>query len=234
MTGQPCTGPRDVERAAHREMLALVVEHMQFGGVEIEPAFGVADEGVVGKAVPQAGHHIVEFPRPVIALVMLDMLVEAEIQRGIGIGRGDDVPAGAAAADMVERGEAAGDVIGRVEGRRCGGDQADMVGDGGQRRQQRERLERGHRVAAPQRLDRHVEHGQMVGHEEGVELRRLQRLREALQMREVEVGVGIGAGIAPGAGVKTDRAHESAEPQLPFCLPWDDHPDVDERCRSDM
>ncbi len=43
--------------------------------------------------------------------------------------------------------------------------------------------------AALQRLHRHVQHGQMIGHEEGVELRRLQRLRETLQMREVEVGV---------------------------------------------
>ena len=103
----------------------------------------------------------------------------------------------------------------------------------GKRRQQRERLERRHRVAALQRLDRHVEHGQMVGHEEGVELRRLKRLREALQMGEIEIGVGIGAGIAPGAGVEADRAHEGAEPQLPILCHWKT-PDVDERLRSDI
>ena len=56
-------------------------------------------------------------------------------------------------------------------------------------------------MAALQRLDRHVQHGQMIGHEEGVELAALQRLGEALQMREIEIGVGKGAGIAPGAGV---------------------------------
>ena len=106
-----------------------------------------------------------------------------------GIGGGDDVPAGAAAADMVERGEAAGDVIGRVEGGRGGGDQAELLGDAGQRRQQRQRIERGHRGAALQRLHRHVQHGQMIGHEEGVELAALQRLGEALDAREVEVGV---------------------------------------------
>ena len=70
-------------------------------------------------------------------------------------------------------------------------------------------------MAALQRLDRHVQHGEMVGHEEGVELAALQRLREALQVREVEVGVGKGAGIAPGAGVDADRAHEGAKMQLP-------------------
>jgi hypothetical protein len=35
--------------------------------------------------------------------------------------------------------------------------------------EQREGLERSDRMAALQRLDRHVQHGQVVGHEEGVE-----------------------------------------------------------------
>ena len=54
----------------------------------------------------------------------------------------------------------------------------------------------------------------MVGHEEGVEFGGLEPLGEALQMGEVEVGVGIGAGIAPGAGVEADRAHERTQPQF--------------------
>ena len=57
----------------------------------------------------------------------------------------------------------------------------------------------------------------MVGHEESIELRRLQGLGEALQMREIEIGVRIGARIAPGAGVQADGAHEGAEPQLFLC-----------------
>ena len=44
----------------------------------------------------------------------------------------------------------------------------------------------------------------------------LQRLRETLEMAEVEIGVGKGAGIAPGAGVDRGRPHEGAE----FHLPW--------------
>ena len=40
-----------------------------------------------------------------------------------------------------------------------------------------------------------------------------------LMMREVEIGVRLGAGIAPGAGVDADRPHEGAEPQLTFCHP---------------
>ena len=145
---------------------------------------------------------------------MLHMLVEAEIQCRVGVRGGDDVPAGAAAAEMVERGEAPGDVIGRVESGRGGGDEADMLGRARERREERERLEGGHRVAALQGLDRHVEHRQMVGHEEGVELARLQLLRQALQQREVEIRIGRGAGIAPGPGMDADRAHEGAELQL--------------------
>ena len=109
----------------------------------------------------------------------------------------------------------AGDVIGRVERGRAGGDEPEMLGDHRQRRQQRERLERRHRMAVLERVERHVEHGQMIGHEERIELAALERLREALEMGEIEIGVGKSAGIAPGAGVDGDRAHESAEMQLP-------------------
>ena len=94
----------------------MVERRASASGSKNSPALDVADEGVVGAAVPQTGDDIVELARAAIALVVLDMLVEAEIERGVRIGGGDDVPAGAAAADMVERGEAARDVIGLVEG----------------------------------------------------------------------------------------------------------------------
>jgi hypothetical protein len=55
----------------------------------------------------------------------------------------------------------------------------------------------------------------VIGHEEGVEFCPLQRLREGLQMGEIEIGVGIRTGLAPGAGMQADRTHEGAEAQLP-------------------
>ena len=54
-------------------------------GIEIDAALDVADEGVLGETVPQAGHHVVELARAAIALVMLEMIVEAEIERRIRI-----------------------------------------------------------------------------------------------------------------------------------------------------
>jgi hypothetical protein len=72
-------------------------------------------------------------------------------------------------------------------------------------------------VAALERVDRHVEHGHVIGHEKGVELGPLEGLRKALEVREVEVRVRIGAGVAPGAGMETDRPHEGAQLELSRC-----------------
>ena len=189
---------------------------MELGGIEIDAALDVADEGVVGPRIPQAGDDVVELAGAGVALGVLHLLVHAEIERGVGIGRGHQVPAGAAVRDVVERGEAAGDGVGRLEGGRGRGDQAEMLGHHGERRQQRQRIERGHRGAALQRLHGHVQHGQVIGHEEGVELAALQGLGVADQRLEVEVGVRRAAGIAPGGGMDADRAHEGAEAELAF------------------
>ncbi len=51
----------------------------------------------------------------------------------------------------------------------------------------------------------------MIRHEEGIELRSLQCLREGFQMAEVKVGVRPSTRIAPGAGVKADGTHEGGQ-----------------------
>ena len=121
-------GPRDVQRAAHRQVFAPVVEHMQLVGIEIKAVFDIADERIIGPAVPQTGHDIVKLARASVTLAVLHMLFHPEIQRRIRIGSGDDVPASAPATEMVERGEAPRDVIGGVEGGGAGGDKADALG----------------------------------------------------------------------------------------------------------
>jgi hypothetical protein len=72
-------------------------------------------------------------------------------------------------------------------------------------------------VAALERIDRHVQHGQMIGHEEGIEFTGLQFPDQTLDMRKIEISVRPRAGIAPRAGMNADRPHKSAEPQLTFC-----------------
>ena len=187
-----------------------MVEHVQPLGIEIDAVFDIADEGVVGPAVPQAGDDIEKFTRAAVALAMLHMLGEAEVERRIGVGGRDQVPPGTAAADVVKRGEPSGDQIGRLESGRRGRDQPEMFGHHRQRRQQGQRIEGRDGRAALQCGHRHVEDRQMVGHEERIEPATLQRLREADQMLEVEVGIGIGTRVAPPGGMDADRAHESA------------------------
>jgi len=77
----------------------------------------IADEGVIGPAVPEARYHVIKLPCTPIALAVLDMLLKAKIERGVRIGSGDNIPAGAAAGNVIERGEAPREVIGRVESR---------------------------------------------------------------------------------------------------------------------
>ncbi len=49
-------------------------------------------------------------------------------------------------------------------------------------------------MAALERGDRHVQHREMIGHEEGVELRGFKALRHPLDERQVEIAVRHGAG----------------------------------------
>ncbi len=123
-------GSRDVERPAHLVVLAAVTEDAQPLRVEVGSGSHVANERVVGEAVPQPGHHVVELTRAAIAFVMLQVLFEPEIQRCVGIRGGDDVPAGAATAQVIERREAASDVKRLVERGRRGGHEPDALGDG--------------------------------------------------------------------------------------------------------
>src|SRR5437763_1472885 len=74
------------------------------------------------------GHDVKEFAGAAVALAMLHMLGQSEIERGVGVRGGDQVPAGAPAAEMVERGETARDRVGRLKGGRSGGDQPQMLG----------------------------------------------------------------------------------------------------------
>ena len=134
-------------------------------------------------------------PAALVALAVFHVFIQAEVERGIGVGCGHQVPARAAAAQMIERRKPARHVIRLFErgGRRR--NQSDVLRHRSNRREQGKRLERGRRVASPQRLRRHVEHGEMIGHEKRIETAAFERLREPL-------GIGaklkLASGNAPG------------------------------------
>jgi hypothetical protein len=70
---------RRVERAAHREVLAAVIEHVELGRVVELARRLVVDEGVRFPAVPQAGDDVDELLRPIVARVVVEVRVAAEV-----------------------------------------------------------------------------------------------------------------------------------------------------------
>src|SRR3954447_25703392 len=95
---------RNVERAAHLEVLALVIEWMQLRRIEELPARLGAHEGVVIPAIPKRGDDLGEFVGALVALGMAVVSVPVEVQRVRRHAGGDEIPAGTAAADVIERG----------------------------------------------------------------------------------------------------------------------------------
>jgi hypothetical protein len=208
----PLRRARHIERPAHGEMLALVIEHVQPRRVEIAAGVFVANERVLVPAVPQAAHDLGKFGRAVIAVVMREVRLLAEIERFLGIGGGDEIPARASAADVIERGELARDVQGLVIGRGRGGDEADVLCHGGKRREQRDRLEArdiGRNPALP--LRRPVPHGRRVGEKQQIELAALGRPRKFGVVGKIDRRRRIGIGMAPGGDVMAGGVKEGPQ-----------------------
>ena len=193
-------------------MLALVIEEVKLFRIEIKPRFLVGDDGVVFPAIPQAKHDAGEFARAVVAVGVRDMAVAVEVQRFGGGERGDEVPAGAAVADLVERGEEARHVIGLEIGRGHGGDEADLLRHDGERAQQGQRLEpRGRGGAAPG-LDVVGAEGRVgVGGEQQVELAALGGAGDLGEMLERLARVNVDVRIAPGGDVMAAALEEQSE-----------------------
>ncbi|CAB3958132.1 hypothetical protein LMG7053_05550 [Achromobacter ruhlandii] len=202
---------RHVQRPAHGEMLAAVAQRMQLGGVEVLAAGLVAQEGVVLPTVPQSQHYVVEFSGAGVAAGVFHVFVQVEVLRLALAAGGHQVPARAAAADVVERGELARHVVGLVVGGGDGGDQADFLGHGGQRRQQRQRLEMVAARGARQRRQVGVAHADRVGQEDRIELGGLGAPRQFDVVAEVDRRIGLGLGMAPGGDVVAGLHQEGAE-----------------------
>ena len=119
---------RHVERPAHLEEPAVVVQRAHLVGIDVPAGGLVGDDRAVLPAIPQPADDIDEFVGARVAQFVLDVFVEIEVQRGLGVGTGDDVPCGAAAADVVDRAEDAGDVVRLGEAGGDRGAEADMRG----------------------------------------------------------------------------------------------------------
>src|SRR3981081_4170599 len=93
-------------------MLSDVVDCMDLAGVGKNARRRIVDDGVVFPAVPEPRDDIQIFPGALVTLAMWRMLGQAEILCRLRRGRGDDVPAGSAATDVVERSEQPRQIVG--------------------------------------------------------------------------------------------------------------------------
>jgi hypothetical protein len=158
---------------------------------------------------------------PTASKSSIQVLVEAEILRLVLDLRGHQVPAGAATADMVDRHEAAGDVVGLVVGRGRRRHQTDPLGHHGERCEGCRRLELdGARElgagalaacqgAAARDADRVLE-------EDAVELGGFRHLGDVGVLLEIHVRRGDRVGMAPAGEVIARHAEETAESQHPL------------------
>ncbi len=188
-----------------------MIEHVHLVGFEEHAALDVADEGVVRPGIPQAGHHVVELAGALVALGVLHMVVEPEIQRGVGVGGGDDVPAGAAAADVVDRGELPRQVERLAVGGGGGGDQPDPLGRDGERAERRDRLEPDAAGALHVVVQR-----ELVGEEDRIEQPRLRAAREIPVVADVAERERRGLRMPPRRFMMPAAVDEKIEMKLPF------------------
>nr|BFE73395.1 hypothetical protein GCM10020092_066960 [Actinoplanes digitatis] len=207
--GVALRGARHVERASHPEVLAVVLRRIDLLLVTPHAAGLVGEHHVVVPGVPELERDVDELGGPLVALPVCRQVVQVEVAGGVEVRRGDDVPAGPATADDVERGEPPRQVVGLVVGGRRGGDQADPLGRPGERGEQHGRLEHPGR-AAPDLVPEH----RPVGEEERVELAPLGDAGQVLVVLDVDLGVRVALRQPPRGLVVPDTHQERVQVKL--------------------
>src|SRR5215204_7195794 len=128
--------PLDVERALYRIEPPFVIERPYLGAIEEGARRLVGNDCAVVPGIPETTHHIDELRRDLVAEIVLRELRLTEIERSLVVRAGDDIPAGAAVAEMIERSESAGDMERFAETRRHRGAESNVGRHHAQRRQQ--------------------------------------------------------------------------------------------------
>ena len=101
--------------ALHADMRAVVPHGADAGRVGVEACGLVAADGVVGPAsLPELGHGFEVIVGDVVAAVVRGLPPKSHCAGGAVEIAGDDVPADAAPGQVVERGDAAGEGVGRL------------------------------------------------------------------------------------------------------------------------
>ena len=190
-----------------------MVEAVQLVGIDELAAVLVRDMSVLFPTVPQALHHVEIFASDTVADGMGRMLGLAEVGGSVAQPRRHDVPARAAAAQMVERGELACDVegFGIADGER--GDEADAGRRCGERGQDGDGFEAVEIMGAGLFRDR-----QAVGDEEEVEFAPFGGRGLLLIISEAGAGVDVAVRVTPVVPGAADAVEDETE--LDMALLW--------------
>ena len=212
--GVALDGACHVQRALHLQQLAVVVQRVQLGRVEVAAPLLVADECVVLPAIPKAEHDIHELFSPAVAAPVLHMRVQAEIERLLLAPGRHHVPGHPALRHVVQRGELAGHVVRLVVGGGRAGDEAEPFGDRGQRPDDRQRLEHVDPRVVGQLVVilRGVAHRDAVGPEHEVDARPLGRAGHVLPQAYIHGGIRLGVRHPPPGRVRA--VGDDVEPEL--------------------
>src|SRR6185312_3314084 len=187
-------------------VLALVVDRPDAIGPRVLPGRAVVEHGIVGPAVPQRLDDSHELLAAGIAIGVSHLAVTAIVARRRREPRRHDVPAGTAAAHMVDRSELTRQVERLGIGGRRGGDQPDPVRAGRERRQHGDRLE----PAAARAFDIAVER-ELVGEENRIEQPGFGALRHVLEVADVGQRPRRRLGMAPRRLVMPAAVDEQVE-----------------------
>ena len=198
----------DIQWARHLEEATFVVQRMQFLLVEKLSRLPVADDGVVIPAIPEALRDLQIFVRNLVAQRMFGMrpavIGGSPFQR-----RGDDIPARPALGDQVERTKLSGNGERIGIGGRDRTGEPDFAGAGGQRRENRERLE-----PVEEMRDRLLVDVETIGDKGEGNARCLGLERRVDIEIQIDARIGGAARMPPGIHVAACAMQHDAEFQL--------------------
>ena len=160
-------------------------------------------------ALPQCGDDVDEFLGTHVPVGMGDGVVDAEVASLVTGRGGHHVPSRAASADVLQRGEGAGQRVRMVVTRRRCGNQSDAFGRRRDRRQQGDRLEHLLRIACDVGSD-----GEYIREEHRVQQSTLGDPRHLDVVARIEQSPLVGARVPPRCFVVADAHHEGVQMQL--------------------
>ena len=202
------------ERASDLEELTRVVDRADGTQPAERTAALVSEHGVVVPRIPQRPYDVHELRGTPVAIASIGLTATAEVVPRVWVAARHDVPRHPATAEMIQRREASGHVVGVLEGRRHRADQTQMRGRRGECRQQHQRVERQRR--GRQRLVRRLEQRGTVGEEQRVESAAFCDVRQPNPIRRIGEPVRVDLGVLPRRRVHAVRQHVDAEVQLPL------------------